>query len=57
MRDHGRFSRFVVAENGGPRGCRARSNTSMMIMRPPQQRKRSIGTACQIFSSWSKTRA
>ena len=31
------FSRFVAAACGGPRGWRQRSNTSMTIMRPPQQ--------------------
>lgn len=38
MPGHGSFPRFVVDACGGPRGCCRRSNTSMMIMRPPQQR-------------------
>lgn len=37
MPGHGRFSRFDVLMAGGPRGCRHRSNTSITIMRPPQQ--------------------
>ena len=38
MPGHGLASRFAVVACGGPRGCLQRSNTSMMIMRPPQQR-------------------
>lgn len=47
MPGHGEFSRFVAVESGGPRGCRHRSNVSMMIMRPPQHRhggRKSVGS-------------
>jgi hypothetical protein len=37
MPGHGQLSRFVAVASGGPRGCLQRSNTSMTIMRPPQQ--------------------
>ena len=37
MPGHGTVCRFGDVLSGGPRGCRHRSNTSMTIMRPPQQ--------------------
>jgi hypothetical protein len=49
MPGHEAISRFVAGASGGPRGCLHRSNTSMTIIRPPQQghggRKSSGGVA------------